>query len=232
MSLGVESPPRPRALYGRRQGRALRPAQRHVLNTLGAHISFSLQGAPLCPVSLFSSPCVRRVWLEIGFGNGTHMLHQLRAHEDVGFVGCEVYRPGIAQCLRRASELKERLRLYEGDARDLLSVLAPNSLSCVFLLFPDPWAKRRHHKRRLLQGEIVAHLARVLEPTGQVQIVTDNPGFACWMKAQMEAYFVAALPAPTPPMPPTRYQTKAKPENCVSLRFTPKRGFSRACETV
>ena len=131
-----------RRLYGRQKGHSLRPAQAQLVDELLPRLSVPIDQPGLDPRSLFED--VSEVWLEVGFGSGEHMLAQAKANPNVGFIGCEPYLNGVASLL---SEIKvqglSNIRVLRGDARDLLDQLAPNSLDRAFLLFPDPWPKKR-----------------------------------------------------------------------------------------
>ncbi len=133
--------------------------------------------AGLDPAVLFDG--VGEVWLEIGFGGGEHLLGQAEAHKRVGLIGCEPFDDGMAKAL---AGIEDRglgnVRLHHGDARAVLDRLADETLSRVYLLFPDPWPKRRHWKRRIVQPAFTAALARVLQPGGEVRFATDVASYA------------------------------------------------------
>ncbi|MGE3301964.1 MAG: tRNA (guanosine(46)-N7)-methyltransferase TrmB [Hyphomonadaceae bacterium] len=123
-----------------------------------------------------------RVVLEIGFGAGEHLAAQAAAHPETVFLGAEPFLNGVAACLRRIEEAGvANVRLHHGDARDLLAALPPASLDGAYILFPDPWPKKRHWKRRLAQPEFAAALARVLKPGGEVRFATDWAHYAAWI---------------------------------------------------
>src|SRR5512146_2243919 len=131
--------------YGRRKGRPLRKGRQFLFDELLPRITIPLnKGAELDPATLFAPP-KRAVWLEIGFGGGEHLAHQAATHPEVGLLGCEVFESGIASGLSHIAERDlENIRIHPEDARVLLAALKPQSLDRVFLLFPDPWPKRRH----------------------------------------------------------------------------------------
>src|SRR5947208_5720896 len=162
-SSAIETVP-PGRLYGRRRARPLRPGQRRLREELLPRLAIALPAAgPLGVRSQFPMP-VAAVWLEIGFGAGEHLAAQAEHHPDIGFIGCEVFEDGIVRLL---GEVVRRglgnVRLFTDDARLLLAALPPASLSRVFVLFPDPWPKRRHHKRRLIAPATLDLLATVIE---------------------------------------------------------------------
>ena len=119
--------------------------------------------------------------LEIGFGGGEHLVAQAAAHPDARFIGVEPFLNGVASCLRHIEESGvQNVRLHQGDARDVIARLPEASLDLVYILFPDPWPKTRHWKRRLIQREFLDELARVLKPGGEVRFATDWAHYAAW----------------------------------------------------
>jgi len=206
-------------LHGRRKGRPLRPAQQRVLDALGPRLDITVpgDGAAIDPAGLF--PCrPRAVWLEIGFGAGEHLVAQAEANPDVGLIGAEVFQDGIAKMLRRLEHAgSTNVRIYTGDARDLLAVLPDACLERVFVLFPDPWPKTKHHKRRLIQATYLDALARVLVDEGDLRLATDDPSYQGWMAVELHRHPAFAWTARRPAdwrtrpadWPPTRYEQKA-----------------------
>jgi tRNA (guanine-N(7)-)-methyltransferase len=118
------------------------------------------------------------VWLEIGFGGGEHMVHMAATYPEVGVIGCEPFVNGVAMLLGkiRAAGVTN-LAVYPGDARDALDVLPEASVARAFLNYPDPWPKRRHHRRRFVTPEHLGPLARVLEPGAEFRVATDIPDY-------------------------------------------------------
>jgi tRNA (guanine-N7-)-methyltransferase len=121
------------------------------------------------------------VVLEIGFGGGEHLVAQAAAHPNARFIGVEPFLNGVASCLRHIEESGvTNVRLHQGDARDVMARLPDASLDLCYILFPDPWPKLRHHKRRLFQPDFLAELARVLKPGAEVRFATDWANYAAW----------------------------------------------------
>lgn len=119
--------------------------------------------------------------LEIGFGGGEHLVAQASAHPERRFIGVEPFLNGVGSCLRHIEESGvANVRLHQGDARDVIARLPDASLDLVYILFPDPWPKARHHKRRLIQPEFLNGLARVLKPGAEVRFATDWANYAAW----------------------------------------------------
>lgn len=170
----------PFRLYGRRKGRPLRPGRRAQLANQLRRLALPTDGdGPIDPRHVFDPPRPR-VWLEIGFGSGEHLIGQARNDDDVGLIGCEPFLNGVAALTAAviAGGLEERVRVFADDARLLLPRLEPASLERVFVLFPDPWPKRRHHRRRLIQAHTVAAIAGVLRCGGELRFASDDEDYA------------------------------------------------------
>ncbi len=165
---------------------------------------------------------VRELWLEVGFGSGEHTLAQAAAHPWAGIIGCEVFENGLCSLLSRlvpeggeaTAPLPGNLRLWTDDARVLLRALPAAALDRLFLLFPDPWPKARHAKRRFVHPALLPDLARVLRPGAEWRIATDDPTYQGWVAEVLadQPFFTAPPPAATRPdlWPPTRYEAKAR----------------------
>lgn len=211
---------RPREqFYGRRRGRPLRVGQRERQSQLLPQLSFALpETGALDPRALFPTP-VCDIWLEIGFGGGEHLAEQAAHHPDIGFIGCEVFENGVAKLL---GEVERRglanVRVHADDARPLLAALAPRSVGRVFVLFPDPWPKARHHKRRLVASVTLDRLAEIMTDYAELRLATDDPGYLSWMLEHATAHpaFVwtarraADWRGRPDDWPATRYEEKAR----------------------
>ena len=213
------APPGRRVLYGRRQGPRLRPGARALIDALLPAVGFTVDpGQELDPSKLFSAT-PRAVWLEVGFGGGEHLAAVAASHRDVGFIGVEPFINGVAKLLRAVEQQAlHNVRVLMDDARLLLSTLPDASLERAFILFPDPWPKLRHHKRRIVNPATVSDLARAVRPGGELRLATDDPDYARWMLAAVLAEPRFAWTAersadwrePPPDWVATRYEAKAR----------------------
>lgn len=168
-----------RQLYGRRMGRPLSSGQAAALETSLPSMRLDV-GSPVsgCLTDLFPGP-VEDVWLEIGFGGGEHLLFQARKHERTGFIGCEPFIAGVAKVVNGAGKAGLRnILVYDDDANHVLDWLPPSSIGQVYVLFPDPWPKRRHRKRRLLTAEGIARIARVMRSGAPFRFASDIADYA------------------------------------------------------
>jgi tRNA (guanine-N7-)-methyltransferase len=162
--------------FGRRIGRSLSPRQAQLWETL-PQLQLDMS-QPAVIAELFPRP-MREIWLEIGFGGGEHLVWQAQHNSDVGHIGCEPFRDGVVKVLSSIDEHRlDNIRLHADDARDVLRWLPAASISRAFVLFPDPWPKTKHQKRRLVNGSLLAALARVLIPGGQLRLGTDIADYA------------------------------------------------------
>ena len=195
--------------FGRNRGRSLRPHQQGLVENLLPKITVDLT-APLAGIA---GP----VALEIGFGGGEHLLAQAAHNPGTMFLGCEPFLNGVAKCLAGIEEGKlTNIRLLMDDARKLLMALPENSLDTAFILFPDPWPKLRHNKRRLINHETLGMLARAHRPGGRLLIATDHVDYSEWILEHLATTphyrWTAERPADwlTPPADwtETKYQRK------------------------
>jgi tRNA (guanine-N7-)-methyltransferase len=165
--------------FGRRRGRKLSPRQERLLADLLPRVAVDLATpAPPDVGTLFEAP-VSQVWLEIGFGGAEHMLWQAKANPEAGLIGCEPFEEGVVKALGGIEEGGLRnVRLHADDVRQLLRWLPERSLSRVFMLFPDPWPKKRHQKRRLFSPDLLSLLARAMKPGAELRLGTDIGDYA------------------------------------------------------
>ena len=224
MSPTDDTPRPPRAFFGRRKGHALKPRQAGLFETLLPRLAIDLgMPAPSELTCLFRTP-VDNVRLEIGFGGGEHMIAEAARNPRTGFVGIEPFINGMAKALAAIDDHQlTNVRLYHGDAVELVAWLPPAALARVDLLYPDPWPKRRHWKRRFVQDESIAKIARILRPGGEFRFATDIPGYAAWTLKRLERSVDFEWTAeraddwrlPWPDFSSTRYEAKAQREGRV-----------------
>jgi tRNA (guanine-N7-)-methyltransferase len=229
VSLRALKPP-PDRLYGRSRGHRLRPRQSRLLDVTLPRLAFTAERAS-DPLSAFS-PTASSLRLEVGFGGGEHALAQIAAHPAAALIACEVFDNGICSLLSRlvpeggeaTAPLPANLRLWTGDARTLLRLLPNGCLDRVFLLFPDPWPKSRHAKRRFVHPALLPLLARVMKPGAEWRVASDDATYQTWVSEVMagQSLFDAPPPAITRPQdwPPTRYEAKAVREGRTPLYWS------------
>jgi tRNA (guanine-N7-)-methyltransferase len=215
------------AFYGRRKGHKLRAHQAGLMDALLPHLL--LPEAPLAePAELFGRP-VDDLWLEIGFGGGEHLLARMEESPNIGFIGCEPFINGMAKLLAGIEERGlDNLRVFDKDAALLLPHLPEASLGRAFILYPDPWPKRRHRKRRFVSEETLASLARALKPGAELRFATDIDDYAAWTLARIlrspdfvwTAQRADDWRKPWASWPGTRYEAKALREGRVPSYLT------------
>ena len=172
-----------RNFYGRRHGKTLRPSQKiylsedlATLSPAGITREDNPDRAIIDPAAIFGDD--RPVWLEVGFGGGEHLVHMAARYPDVGIVGCEPFINGVAMLLGKIrAAAVTNLAVHPGDARDLMEVLPEGSVARAFLNYPDPWPKRRHHRRRFVTAEHLGPLARVMARGAEFRVATDIPDY-------------------------------------------------------
>ena len=172
--------------FGRIKARPIKPLQAALFDTLLPSIAVPDPAlGPIDPAVLM--PGASEAWLEIGFGGGEHLAAQAARRPDVVIIGCEPFLNGVASLLRHVDEggLKN-VRIHGDDARAVIDALPDASLDRIMILFPDPWHKVRHNKRRLIQDEFVAALVRVLKPGGHLRFVTDWKDYAEWALERLQ----------------------------------------------
>jgi len=179
-----------RRFHGRRRGRKLRPGLERLLETALPDVAVRLPegNGPVDPRSLFDRD-VSDVWLEIGFGAGEHLAWQAALHPHIGLIGAEPYLNGVARLLAAMErDGLGNIRILPDDVRPLLDRLAGASLGRVFILFPDPWPKRRHNRRRIVNPAILDVLARVMADGSELRLATDDQDYLVWMLRYMSAH--------------------------------------------
>jgi tRNA (guanine-N7-)-methyltransferase len=227
--MGHNSPtPAPqRAFFGRRKGHALRPRQAALFDTLLPQLALDLtKPAPADLRALFAD--ADEVRLEIGFGGAEHLIAQAQAHPRVGFIGADAFINGVAKALVAIEQHQlANVRLYHCDAGALIAWLPAACLARIDLIYPDPWPKRRHWKRRFIQDDSLKRLARILTSDGELRFATDIPDYAAYALARVLRSDDFAWTAERaedwrnawPDFSGTRYEAKAKRADRVPAYF-------------
>lgn len=207
-----------RNLYGRRKGPKLRDNRAILIReklekyaALGEDSSEAID-----PSAMFSG--ASDLWLEVGFGAGEHVAAQAANNPSIGIIACEHYLNGVASCLAHIEKNDlSNVRLHNGDARDLMDRLPVASIGRVFLLYPDPWPKARHHKRRFINSENLEAFARIMQDGAVLRVASDIPDYIEWTLehvAKCSEFKLLGDPAtefrePWSDWPGTRYEAKA-----------------------
>lgn len=173
-------------LYGRRKAKPLRPHQRQLVADLLPSLQINLPPeGELQPQAIFTG-APTDVWLEIGFGGGEHLADLAAAQPGIGFIGAEPFLNGVAKLLLAIAERRlSNIRIFDADARLLLDHLSAASIARIYVLYPDPWPKRRHAKRRLLDSATLRQMHRVMKPGAELRLATDSPDYAAWALARL-----------------------------------------------
>ena len=213
------------AFYGRRKGHRLRSRQATLFDTLLPQLVVDLAPTPPADLGTLFPHGVDATRLEIGFGGGERLVQEAQARPNIGLIGCEPFVNGMAKALALIEAAGcENIRLHFGDATDVINWLPPASLDRVYLIYPDPWPKRRHWKRRFVQDEMVTRLARILRPCGEFRFVTDIADYAAWTLQRLlrsqnfewTAQCADDWQKPWPSFTRTRYHAKAAREQRAS----------------
>ena len=217
-----------RAFFGRRKGHPLRPRQAALFDVLLPRIALDLsKPAPADLRTLFATP-LEVMRLEIGFGGGEHLIAQAQANPRSGFIGSDGFVNAIGKALVAIEDQKlANIHLHFGDASELIDWLPAASLSRIDLLYPDPWPKRRHWKRRFIQDDSLKRLARLLKPGGELRFATDIADYAAYALARVlrspdfewTAESANDWRKAWPDFSGTRYEAKAKREGRVPAYF-------------
>jgi tRNA (guanine-N7-)-methyltransferase len=205
--------------YGRRSGKTLR---RH-------HLQLMEELLPKLRVDLENPLPADEVWLEIGFGGGEHLAHQSALFPKVNFIGAEPFRNGVAKLLALIEEkIIGNIRIHDDDVRYLLEKLPPASLARIFVLYPDPWPKKRHHDRRIVNAETLKQFHALLKPEGVFLFASDIVDYVEWTLRECREHGGFALVSnsvePFENWFQTRYEAKAKREGRETRYLTFRRG--------
>lgn len=161
-----------------------------LIETLLPRLAIGLpgQGETIAPATLFPRP-VEQVWLEVGFGGGEHVIAQARLYPHMGIIGCEPFRNGIASLLGHLSDTDiDNVRIFDEDVRRLFPALPDGVVGRAFVLFPDPWPKKRHAERRFIGPDNLDSLARIMADGAELRVASDDPIYAEWAATHLEAH--------------------------------------------
>ena len=218
-----------RILYGRRQGHKLHPRQQKLVDELLPDLQPDLL-AQNGPQDWFQTPKAHYA-LEVGFGGGEHVAARAKAAPATGFIACEPFINGVAKLLIEVHENRlQNICIHNDDARDVMAALPEQCLDQVYLLYPDPWPKKRHNKRRFINTDNLDQLFRILKPGAGFLVASDIADYLNWTLIHMRAHGGFEWQAKTcadwqdapDDWPGTRYEAKAFREGRVPgyLRFT------------
>ncbi|PSM16863.1 MULTISPECIES: tRNA (guanine(46)-N(7))-methyltransferase TrmB [Nitratireductor] len=216
------------AFFGRRRGKTLRSRQAALVDRLLPRLALDLSAEAPPPAELFDAD-IAEIRLEIGFGGGEHLLHESGRYPQTGFIGVEPFVNGMAKLLSALDENpRHNIRVHDDDATELLDWLPPASLAGIDLLYPDPWPKRRHWKRRFVSSANLDRFARVLRPGGRFRFASDIDSYVNWTLLHCRAHPAFDWQAasaedwrtPYEGWPGTRYEAKAVREGRVPAYLT------------
>jgi tRNA (guanine-N7-)-methyltransferase len=231
--IGLKPPPD--RLYGRQRSHPLGPRQLLLLAETLPRLRFDATSAADPRAAFVPRPDA--LWIEIGFGGGEHALALAAANPAAGLIACEVFENGICSLLTRVvpeggeatAELPGNLRVWDDDARPLLRILPDASVAKLFLMFPDPWPKARHAKRRFVHPALLPEIARVVAPGGEWRIASDDLTYQAWVAEVLAAQDAFDVPAPATERPdgwpPTRYEAKARAAGRAPLYWRLRRNL-------
>lgn len=201
--------------FGRAKGRTLTASQQAIMDAHWSRLE-------ICPgEDLPSAP----IWMEVGYGMGSHVLHLARTHPDTSIIGAEPFLNGTAKVVRDAVEDGlDNLRLFRGDVRELMADMPDQCLNRIYILFPDPWPKTRHNKRRLIRTAFIEELHRIIEPTGMLIFASDIPHYVDWALMRFRRHGGFDWNGADPKEPPdnwpgTKYEAKARREGRTPYWF-------------
>jgi len=224
-----------RRVYGRRAGRRLRPGRQALLDELLPKLRLEPPTSGwLEPAQLFPR-AADDLWVEIGFGGGEHLAWQAAHHPQIGFIGAEPFVNGVARLLGYVADRQlDNVRIVDDDVRPVLDALPDACVGRLFVLFPDPWPKRRHHRRRIVGPETLDGLARILKDGAELRAASDDAGHVAWMLRHVRGHADFEWTARRPgdwrrrpdDWPPTRYEAKAqaagRPPTYLCFRRRPR----------
>jgi tRNA (guanine-N7-)-methyltransferase len=212
-------PERRHQVFGRRRGRTLRAGQKTLVHELLPRLAINVPASGHLDTDALFGSARSAIWLEIGFGGGEHLAQLAEQHPQTGFIGCEVFENGIVKLLAQVERRRlDNIRIFADDGRLIMAALPPASVDRVFILFPDPWPKRRQHKRRIVSRATLDGLAKIMSDGAELHLATDDGDYLSWILERVTAHpafeWLARRPGDwrerPPDWPPTRYEAKAR----------------------
>ncbi len=197
----------------------MRPGQKALFDELLPRLAINLPASGHLDIAALFGNAHPSIWLEIGFGGGEHLAQIAEQHPQTWFIGCEVFENGIVKLLAQIERRRlDNIRIFADDAQLMIAALPPASVGRVFILFPDPWPKRRHHKRRIVSRATLDAMAEIMTDDGELRIATDDGDYLCWILERITAHpafeWLARRPGDWRERPPdwlpTRYEAKAR----------------------
>ncbi len=177
----MTNPEHRRNFHGRRSGHKLKAGRQRLVDEVLPSLSVALPNDGKIDTGALFTPPKEELWLEIGFGGGEHLAWQAAHHPEVGMIGCEPFLNGVASLLGHLQENgAQNVRIYDDDARDLIDALPDNCIDRLFILFADPWPKKRHNKRRIVNTETVEAYARILKEGAELRFASDHMDYVAW----------------------------------------------------
>ena len=216
-----------RRFFGRRLGQAFSDRKKDIYQNAGDILLPPALNIKNHPLEDFFPIKTNSYHLEIGFGGGEHLLHRAMLHPDISFIGCDAFLSGVANVLEKIQTHHiTNIRLCDYDALHLTQSLPDHSIDVLYLLYPDPWSKNRHRKRRFIQKDTVKELSRILKPNGLWYFASDIPDYIEWVFAVIHAHTSFTLlhhhhyNTPFDGWISTRYEQKALKERRSPHYFT------------
>ena len=213
------APARRLQVFGRRRGRPLRPGQKALVTELLPRLAINLPASGCLDIAALFGTARSPIWLEIGFGGGEHLAQLAGQYPQIGFIGCEVFENGIVKLLAQIERRRlDNIRIFADNARLVMAAMPPASVGRAFILFPDPWPKRRQHKRRIVSPATLDGLAEIMSDDAELHLATDDADYLSWILERVTAHpafeWLARRPGDwcerPPDWPPTRYEAKAR----------------------
>ena len=236
MNNAPESFPHKHTSFGRRKGKTLRSYHAGLMQSLLPKVEIDAEAVREHPMSLFPDRC-KDLWLEIGFGSGEHLADDAARHRDIAFIGCEPFVNGVAKLLAHIDQERlDNIRVFAGDAREVIAALPQRSLARVNILYPDPWPKTRQKKRRFISDESLIALAHTMQTGAELRFATDIDDYSAWTLGRIlrSPHFdwrqrnSEDWLTPWPFWPSTRYEAKALREGRRPVYLTFVRNASSA----